>query len=153
MSAESRLSAASSHRPVVGVGMLVLRADNAVLLGRRIKQGESMTWCLPGGHLEAAESFEQGAERETLEETGLIVTGSRVFGIAVDLAGSGIVAGVAAEHTGGDPAALEPHVFDRWEWYPLDGLPGQLFPASAVLLAMWRREALPAGWSSHYFAG
>ncbi|GIE77626.1 hypothetical protein Aph02nite_35760 [Actinoplanes philippinensis] len=47
---------------------------------------------------------------------------------------------------------MEPDVFDRWEWRPLTDLPTPLFPASAVLLAMWLRTPPPPGWTTHRFA-
>ncbi|MEV4280954.1 nucleotide triphosphate diphosphatase NUDT15 [Actinoplanes xinjiangensis] len=140
------------ERPVTGVGMLLLRPDDTVLLGRRVKHGEPVTWCLPGGHLEAGETFEQAAERETAEESGLTTANARAFGLALHLTGSGLVAGVVAAATGGTPEPLEPHVFERWEWHSLHHLPEPLFPASAVLLAMWRHEPTPPGWTTHHFA-
>lgn len=41
------------------------------LLGERINASAANTWGLPGGHLEFGETFEEGASREVLEETGL----------------------------------------------------------------------------------
>ena len=59
-----------SSRPIVGVGVIVLR-NGLVLLGERIGSHGSGTWALPGGHLEFGETVEQCAAREVLEETGL----------------------------------------------------------------------------------
>ena len=55
--------------PIVGVGVLALRGDGALLIGRRIS-GPGPLWCLPGGHLEAGEDFERAARRELEEEAG-----------------------------------------------------------------------------------
>ncbi|KAL4525572.1 hypothetical protein Ndes2437A_g04023 [Nannochloris sp. 'desiccata'] len=56
----------------VGVGVFLIRADNAsILVGRRKSKLGCGEWALPGGHLEYGESFEQTASREILEETGL----------------------------------------------------------------------------------
>ena len=42
----------------------------AALIARATRDGE-LRWCLPKGHVEAGESFEQTAEREVEEETGI----------------------------------------------------------------------------------
>lgn len=42
--------------------------NGRMLMGLRNDDGK---WCFPGGHLDAGESPEAGAERELLEETGL----------------------------------------------------------------------------------
>lgn len=59
-------------RPIVGVGAVVLR-DREVLLVRRASDPLRGQWSLPGGMLELGETLRQAAEREVLEETGLSV--------------------------------------------------------------------------------
>ena len=66
------------ERPRVGVGVFVLHPQTyRFLLGHRLGSLGAHTWGLPGGHLEFAESFEECAEREVYEETGLRVRGTR----------------------------------------------------------------------------
>lgn len=59
-------------QPVAGVGAIVLRHDD-VLLVRRGTAPQKGLWSVPGGALELGESLEQGVRREVLEETGLEV--------------------------------------------------------------------------------
>ena len=57
-------------RPIVGVGVVVFRGDDALLIRRgtppRIGQ-----WSLPGGAQELGETVEQAARRELREETAI----------------------------------------------------------------------------------
>ena len=57
-------------RPIVGIGVVMLKPD-AVLLVRRAKPPSAGSWSLPGGAQELGETAEQAARRELLEETGL----------------------------------------------------------------------------------
>jgi 8-oxo-dGTP diphosphatase len=60
------------HRPIVGVGLVILRGD-AVLLARRGKPPRAGDWSLPGGRQEIGETVFEAGRREASEETGLDV--------------------------------------------------------------------------------
>ncbi len=66
-------------RPVVGIGVIVLRAE-AVLLVRRGQAPGLGEWSLPGGAQELGETAEEAARRELAEETGLTVGTLRLVG-------------------------------------------------------------------------
>lgn len=57
-------------RPIVGIGVVVLRPGH-VLLVRRGKAPNIGSWSLPGGAQELGETAEDAARRELLEETAL----------------------------------------------------------------------------------
>jgi ADP-ribose pyrophosphatase YjhB (NUDIX family) len=59
-------------RPVVGIGVAVLR-PGAVLLVRRGNPPNAGHWSLPGGAQELGETARDAARRELLEEAGLTV--------------------------------------------------------------------------------
>lgn len=59
-------------RPLVGIGAVVLRGDE-VLLVRRGKPPSEGEWAIPGGAQRVGETAEEAARRELLEETGLEV--------------------------------------------------------------------------------
>ncbi len=136
-------------RPVVGVGALLFRADGAVLLGHRIKEEEPESWCLPGGKVEAGESFEEAAVREIAEEAGIHgVQDAAVFVLLLDAHANSaqVTVGVVARVEDARAATPEPEVFDRWIWADPDDLPSPLFPASAALLDAWRRKPRAPQW-------
>ncbi|MDQ2801638.1 MAG: NUDIX hydrolase, partial [Pseudomonadota bacterium] len=59
-------------RPIVGIGIVVLKGD-AVLLVQRGKPPNIGSWTLPGGAQELGETAAEAARRELLEETGVTV--------------------------------------------------------------------------------
>jgi ADP-ribose pyrophosphatase YjhB (NUDIX family) len=67
-----------------GADALVQDDGGRVLLVRRSDDGR---WAMPGGWIEPGETPSDAAERETLEETGLIVTDPRIVHV-YDRAGS-----------------------------------------------------------------
>ncbi|MYJ71973.1 MAG: NUDIX hydrolase [Rhodospirillaceae bacterium] len=59
-----------AQRPIVGVGVVVWK-DGNVLLIRRGKSPMRGRWSLPGGRQELGETVREAAVREVREETGL----------------------------------------------------------------------------------
>jgi 8-oxo-dGTP diphosphatase len=69
-------------RPIVGIGIVVLKGDS-VLLVRRGNPPNAGSWTLPGGAQELGETAAEAARRELKEETGLEV-GELHLAAAVD---------------------------------------------------------------------
>ncbi len=67
-------------RPHVGVGILLVR-DKNLLLVRRQYNPDAGYWSIPGGHLDIGEEVEKAAEREGFEETGIKVKVTKLAGI------------------------------------------------------------------------
>ena len=64
--------------PIVGVGAVIVEGSR-VLLVRRAQPPLQGEWSLPGGAVELGETLRAAAEREALEETGLIVKATEVI--------------------------------------------------------------------------
>ena len=65
---------------MIGVGALIVENGRVVVIkrGKAPLLGE---WSIPGGMLELGETLRQGAEREALEETGLVVRATELLGV------------------------------------------------------------------------
>ena len=115
---------------LVGVGV-VIRRDGKVLLGRRKGSHGAYTWGLPGGHLEAGETVEECARRETAEETGLQIARTVNVGFTNDIFAAEnkhyVTLFVEASDPGGTPQVLEADKCESWEWFSTSQLPENLF--------------------------
>jgi 8-oxo-dGTP diphosphatase len=120
--------------PKVAAAALIIQAGK-VLLVRRVNNPERGKWTLPAGFVDGGEDPSKAAERECLEETGLVV---KVTGL-VD-----VIPGL--EHTRGadilivyQAAILEGSMHahddaDKVEWFQFDKLPPLAFTATKKIL-------------------
>ncbi|MEP7352575.1 MAG: NUDIX hydrolase [Acidobacteriota bacterium] len=70
--------------PLPGVGALIFKqreGRGAILIVQRGGSPLKGYWSLPGGLVETGESLEEAVRREVLEETGLRVRPTRMFGL------------------------------------------------------------------------
>ncbi len=103
--------------PVVGVGVVVLKGDEVLLIrrGRPPKQGE---WSIPGGRQEFGETVRETARREVLEETGITCVDPRLVDV-VDLIrpdgqGHWTLVDFAADWVSGEPVAGDDAAEAKW---------------------------------------
>jgi ADP-ribose pyrophosphatase YjhB (NUDIX family) len=102
----------------------VTESGELVLIRRGFEPGRGL-WAQPGGFLEVDETVSEGAVRETLEETGLVVEPGELLGLYARLEAAVIVLAYEARVVGGEartsPEALEIQAFTP-EAIPWEGI-------------------------------
>jgi glyoxylase-like metal-dependent hydrolase (beta-lactamase superfamily II) len=118
------------HRPLVGVGVLIMR-DGDVLLGLRQGAHGAGTWSPPGGHLEFGEDPVECVRREAFEETGLQLGDCALVGVTNDIFEADdrhyVTLFYRASSFSGTPTVREPEKCHAWQWWPWTALPTDLF--------------------------
>jgi 8-oxo-dGTP diphosphatase len=116
--------------PKVGVGVIILRGQEVLMHKRKGPHGQN-TWSFPGGHLEAGESFEQAAIRETKEECGLEIESPRFVYATNDIHKEEdkhyITVFLEAKEFSNEPRVLEPQKTEMWRWVKWGEFPEPLF--------------------------
>ncbi|MCB8875762.1 NUDIX hydrolase [Acidisoma silvae] len=109
-------------RPIVGIGIVLLKPPSHVLLIRRGQPPMLGAWGLPGGAQDVGETAEDAARRELLEETGLTVGALTLAGNvdSIDRDGEGrvryhyTILDFAGLWEGGEPHALSDAADVTW---------------------------------------
>jgi 8-oxo-dGTP diphosphatase len=132
-------------RPIVGIGIAVLKPD-AVLLVRRGRPPSFGAWSLPGGAQKLGETAEAAARRELAEETGLevgeLLLAANADSIHRDAADRVqyhyTILDFAARWSGGEPAPGSD--VTAVAWAPLDWLDDyELWSEARRVIALARR--------------
>ncbi|WP_112264982.1 NUDIX hydrolase [Lentzea terrae] len=114
-------------RHSVSVAGIVVNDEGKVLVIRRRDNGH---WEPPGGVLETSETFEEGARREVLEETGISVRVERLTGVYKNMK-RGIVALVFRCSPLGEPSRVTEEATEV-RWMSLDEVREVMAPAYVV---------------------
>lgn len=126
----------------VGFGVMLLK-DGKVLLGHRNGDPEKASsllngagkWTMPGGKLHFGETFEAGARREVMEETGIKLKSMEVIAINNDMVDTAhfVTLGFLSKDFDGEAKVMEPNEITEWKWFPLNDPPKPLyFPSERV---------------------
>jgi len=118
------------------VGVLVTDGDSVLLVRRAVEPFKGY-WDIPGGFLDSGEHPAEGAKREVLEETGLIIEPTEVLGFFMDVYGPDdeptlnicyLATVVGGKEKAGSDAA-------ETRWFQLGDLPSKI-------AFNWEQEAL-----------
>jgi len=133
----------------VGFGVMLLK-DGKILLGKRHEDPEKAssqlngagTWTMPGGKLHFGETFEEGAKREVMEETSIILKKAVVICVNQDIIETAhfVTIGLFSEEFEGEAKVTEPDEITEWRWFSLDKLPTSLYFPSAKVLENYRQK-------------
>lgn len=125
----------NKKKPGVGIGVVIVDKDGKVLFGKR-KGSHAPFFSIPGGGLEAGETFEDCAIREVKEETGISIINPKVIGVTNNLKtfrSEGVhyisIVLLAKEYCG-QPIIMEPEKCEKWIWEDPNNLPMPHFDAS-----------------------
>jgi len=139
-----------TKKPGAGFGVLMLNKEGKVLLGRRHEDAEKAsselsgegTWTMPGGKLHFQESFEEGAKREVMEETGIKLNSVEVICVNNDMTGKAhfITIGLFSDDFEGVPKVMEPDEITEWKFFDLDNLPEKIYFPSAKVLENYKQK-------------
>jgi len=132
-----------------GFGVMILK-QGKVLLGKRHQDPDKADsefraadcWTMPGGKLHYGESFEQGAKREVLEETGIELTKVKVICVNNDINPHAhfVTIGLFSDEFKGEPKVMEPEEITEWKWFDLDELPDNIYFPSAKVLENYKKK-------------
>ena len=115
--------------PQVGVGVLVYREDEVLLVRRHGSHG-SGTWSPPGGYLDFGEDPAECAVREAREETDVEVA-PRFAGVTNDVFAAErkhfVTLWFETRHVAGDPRRAAPRELTEAGWFAPSDLPAPLF--------------------------
>lgn len=107
--------------PRPAVGAVVFKGD-AVLLVQRANPPSQGMWAIPGGRVRLGETLQAAAEREILEETGVVIRANAPILVydVIQTDGRGVVkyhyviVDLAADYVSGDPRAGDDAADARW---------------------------------------
>jgi 8-oxo-dGTP diphosphatase len=133
----------------VGFGVMILK-NGKILLGKRHEDPEKAssqlkgagTWTMPGGKLHFGETFEEGAKREVMEETGIKIIKVNVICVNNDMVETAhfVTIGLLSEEFEGESKVMEPDEITEWQWFDLNHLPSPLYFPSAKVLENYKKK-------------
>jgi len=127
-----------SKSPHVGVGIIITRNDQVLLLKRKNVHGTG-SWSTPGGHLEFGESPEECAIREAKEETDVDITAVKFRAVTNDVFEAedkhAITLWMESEYLSGEAKVNAAYEMSEVGWFSWGQLPEPLFLPFRNLLA------------------
>jgi 8-oxo-dGTP diphosphatase len=126
------------QRPLVGVGVIIKKDDQILLMKRQNSHGHG-TWCVPGGHLEYGETPQECAIREAMEETGVSIANPTFLTITNDIFAHEqkhyVTIWLECAYISGEPKINAQREMSQVGWFSWTSLPEPLFLPMQNLLA------------------
>jgi 8-oxo-dGTP diphosphatase len=131
--------------PRVGVGVLLVDANDRVLLTLRNFPPEAGCWSIVGGKLDFLECLEACAMREAREEVGLTISIERLLCVTNHIVASENQHWVSPAFLGrirfGEARNCEPHKTTKVAWFSLHDLPANLTITARNAIRAYRQQS------------
>lgn len=127
------------------VFLLAIKDNQTLLLRRRNTGWRDGYFDLVAGHIDGNESLIDALIREAKEEVGLVIAPEDVKFVHLShtqFDNEYFTVFFEVTKWVGEPKIMEPHHADRLQWFPLDDLPENLTPSSALGLAGYQKHTL-----------
>ena len=119
-----------TKRPQVGVGVIITKGDQVLLMKRKGSHGDG-TWSTAGGHLEFGESLEECAIREVREEVAVTIADITFRAITNDLFETEgkhyVTIWMEGRYVSGEPVMQAVNEISAVGWFSWNALPEPLF--------------------------
>jgi ADP-ribose pyrophosphatase YjhB (NUDIX family) len=135
----------TTYRNPLPVAVLLVPIGRGLLVMRRNTPPQKGTLTLPGGYIECGESWQQAAQREVLEETGIVVTVDdiRLFDVQNGLDDTLVIFGLTRKFP---PEIFKPFQSAETQEVVLITAPSTLgFPMHTAAVAAFFAGSGPAG--------
>jgi len=115
-------------RPLIGTAVFVIK-NWKFLLGKRKSNHWDKTWCIPWGHLEFWETYQECWARETYEEAGVTIKDIEFLWISNDIGIEKhyVTIFMKSNYKSWTADITDFDEFHEWIWVDLDSLPDNLF--------------------------
>ncbi|MFJ3214792.1 NUDIX hydrolase [Kitasatospora sp. NPDC086801] len=111
----------AEERPGIAAA-IVVHEGRVLMVRRRVSEGQ-LSWQFPAGEIEAGESPEEAAVRETAEETGLAVAAVKLLGERVHPKTGRLMSYTACEAVSGTAEVVDTDELDQLAWVALAEIP------------------------------
>jgi len=121
-----------------GTAVVILDADNKILLGKRQNVFGAGSWGLPGGHVKEGEGIIECAKREVMNEVNITITKLEVLEVSdlihPDIDYQLIEVGYISKDWEGIVELKEHKYCSEWKFFSLDSMPSDIYVAHRQIL-------------------